>query len=272
LFLTCINTRRLIDLVELVNMSRPDLYRRGNTTSAKFDNVRPRDIPVHNGRVRPYEGGISTSSRLDPGCAPDKTWMLESTTGLSPLQARNDRGNHWSIEPKREMSLDSYTEHLTGLNKAAVRYDRRDSQVITSAYDAQSSRGGGTSPQRRPSGSQSPPSAYVDTWGSNTQPSRERRPSGSQSPSNAYANTWGSNAQSSRGGGTSPQRRPSGSQSPPSAYVDTWGSNTQSSRDRRPNGSQSPQAITSVQADTRVSNTRSSHGGRTHKRRHPSAS
>ena len=123
-------------------MSRPDLYRSGNTTSPRFDNVRVgTDITVDaNNNVKPSEraqplflhgltalvdsGGISTfSQKGDWGDT--KTWVLQKTTQLGTgLVARNDRATHWSIEPATVMQLATYKGYLTQLNTRAVRYDK----------------------------------------------------------------------------------------------------------------------------------------------------
>ncbi|KAI0784764.1 hypothetical protein C8Q75DRAFT_368873 [Abortiporus biennis] len=101
------------------------LYRAGNTTSPRFDNLRPQDIPVVNGQVRPNTGGISTFSVRDSAWGANRTWVLQRGTLLGPdLQARNDRATHWSLEPSRAMPRDTYVAALTVLNGGAVRFDR----------------------------------------------------------------------------------------------------------------------------------------------------
>ncbi|EPT01231.1 hypothetical protein FOMPIDRAFT_1120767 [Fomitopsis schrenkii] len=108
-------------------MSRPDLYRAGNTTSPRYDNVRQgKDIEVDKeGNVHPGKGGISTFANKDKSWADNKTWVLERATELiSGLAARNDHGSLWSIEPSAIMKFDAYKGHLTQLNGKAVRYDR----------------------------------------------------------------------------------------------------------------------------------------------------
>ncbi|GJE93507.1 hypothetical protein PsYK624_096660 [Phanerochaete sordida] len=104
----------------------PRLYRGGNLSSPKFDNVRPNDIQTDgDGNVHPGTGGISTFSVKNACWDNNKTWVLLDTTVLPPgLQARNDLGNHWSIEPAAQMPMATYVSYLTQLNPLAVRYDR----------------------------------------------------------------------------------------------------------------------------------------------------
>ncbi|EJC99841.1 uncharacterized protein FOMMEDRAFT_31092 [Fomitiporia mediterranea MF3/22] len=119
-------------------MSHPDLYRSGNTTSPRFDNVREgTDIPVVNGLVSPNTGGISTFSQKQASWTDNRTWILRRTVSLgTQLVARNDRGQHWSIEPKQEMTLTAYKSQLQQLNTKAVRYDQQaTSDVQTEATE-----------------------------------------------------------------------------------------------------------------------------------------
>ncbi|KAI5831197.1 hypothetical protein K523DRAFT_301085 [Schizophyllum commune Tattone D] len=109
--------------------SHPDLYRAGNTTSPRFDNVRPNDISISGGNVGPGSGGISTFSRKDPTWANNKTWVLQRTTPLiGGLKAINDVGMHWLIAPASKMPFQTYVGHLRELNSRAVRYDRLRSE------------------------------------------------------------------------------------------------------------------------------------------------
>ncbi|KAL4245554.1 hypothetical protein ABKN59_010342 [Abortiporus biennis] len=75
------------------------IYRAGNTSSGKFDNLRDKDIPVVDGKVHPNTGGISTFSQRDPAWGANKTWVLEHGTNLgSELIARNDRDALTTLE------------------------------------------------------------------------------------------------------------------------------------------------------------------------------
>ncbi|KAI4294647.1 hypothetical protein K523DRAFT_324667 [Schizophyllum commune Tattone D] len=107
-------------------MSHPNLYRAGNTTSPRFDNVREgTDVIVTDGKVGPKSGGISTNSVKVASWAPNKTWVLQRTTALvTGLKAINDAGTHWLIAPASEMTLTTYKSHLRALNAKAVRYDQ----------------------------------------------------------------------------------------------------------------------------------------------------
>ncbi|KAI0084444.1 hypothetical protein BDY19DRAFT_898505 [Irpex rosettiformis] len=108
---------------------RPDLYRFGNTTSARFENVRPQDIQTVtiNGvkYVKPRTGGISTAAVLPPNPDRTRTWVLGASVALgSLLLARNDHGTHWAIEPSSQITFDAYVGALRPLNNSARRLDQ----------------------------------------------------------------------------------------------------------------------------------------------------
>jgi hypothetical protein len=115
--------------------SRPDLFRLGNASSPKFDNVRlGKDVKVVDGKVGPSEhsyysapylilsastasGGISTFTKAQ---GKKNEWVLKGTTTLvAGLQAINDHGNHFLIAPAEEMTVETYTSHLKALNSLA---------------------------------------------------------------------------------------------------------------------------------------------------------
>ncbi len=101
------------------------LYRQGNASSPRMDNVRPnKDITVYEQQdelwVMPtleegkLSGGISTFE--SPGSG--KNWYkLDLGTDIPPeLELVNDRPGHWLFQPSRPMTLEKYKEalHLIG--------------------------------------------------------------------------------------------------------------------------------------------------------------
>ncbi len=103
--------------------NRPKLYRMGNKTSPRLTNVRlvranggDPDIRLNeNGNVCPNQGGISLNE-VPKG---NNLWSLSPETNIGEdLQLRNDSGTHWSLEPAREMPLQTYLDALAKLNSA----------------------------------------------------------------------------------------------------------------------------------------------------------
>ncbi|PPR06823.1 hypothetical protein CVT26_003849, partial [Gymnopilus dilepis] len=93
------------------------LYRAGDSTSPRFENVRPHDIPVFEGKVYPGTGGVSTFSTIYSNWPAKIGWELPSETALGPdLTAVNDFGTHWCIEPTTDMPLERYITALSTLN------------------------------------------------------------------------------------------------------------------------------------------------------------
>jgi len=46
-------------------------------------------------------------------------------TTIGPnIEARNDHGNHWLLEPSKEMSIEEYKASLTALNSNATRIEK----------------------------------------------------------------------------------------------------------------------------------------------------
>ena len=69
-----------------------------------------------------YAFGNSAYSHL---WVANETWVLEKdTTAFAGLTARNNVGDHWSIQPSTVMKLETYKEHLKKLSDRAIRYDR----------------------------------------------------------------------------------------------------------------------------------------------------
>jgi len=113
--------------------SVPDLYR----SSPRFDNVRPKDIPVKEGKVKPGTGGLSIFRHPDRRWPSGQTWKLAGGSNPgSDLTARNDHGSHWLIEPSKEMSFGKYKAFLTALN--ATHVDDQKPEKFLNILPAQS--------------------------------------------------------------------------------------------------------------------------------------
>jgi hypothetical protein len=97
------------------------LYRQGNATSPRMDNVRPnKDIATfeENGAIfvmttlpdGTSPGGISTFATIGQG---KNWWKLEQDTDIAAeLKLVNDRGNHWLWQPQEIMLLENYKTAL----------------------------------------------------------------------------------------------------------------------------------------------------------------
>jgi hypothetical protein len=95
------------------NNNHPDLYRGGNASGPRMDNVRvPKDIDVDgNGMVYPNMGkGLSTFDTFNG----DKNWWkLPANYSIpSTICLKNDHGNHWLWEPAVPMR---YTDFVNAL-------------------------------------------------------------------------------------------------------------------------------------------------------------
>jgi hypothetical protein len=101
-----------------------DLYRSGNTTSARMDNVRTQDVTqvTENGvvYVLPNTGGISTSTSA-AGLSTTVWKIPKATTYPDTLKVWNDSPGHWAWEPAAKMTLSSFTAALAGMNAKAVK-------------------------------------------------------------------------------------------------------------------------------------------------------
>lgn len=100
--------------------TRLDLYRWGNASSAKLENIRPDEIGTFNRNGQTWvvhdSGGISTFSGSQAG--KKNVWRLPSGTSFSSrLHIVNDKGDHWLIEPAVDMSMDEYLGLLRELQK-----------------------------------------------------------------------------------------------------------------------------------------------------------
>ncbi len=91
---------------------KPDVYRSGNSSSPRIDNVRvPKDIePDKDGYVYPETGGVSSFSTVHTG----KFWWKYPVAISAPegIRVRNDHGDHYAWEPAYKMLLDSYKGKL----------------------------------------------------------------------------------------------------------------------------------------------------------------
>lgn len=100
------------------------LYRLGNASDPKMDNVRPKDIDTFdvNGEtwVRAGTGGISTSQ--SPGPIKGKWWRLEAGYDYGVLLlVWNDHADHWSWEPAKDMRLLDFKDALHSTHPHFVR-------------------------------------------------------------------------------------------------------------------------------------------------------
>lgn len=114
-----------------MNKTPVGLYRQGNASSPRMDNVRPnKDITVYEQQgelwvmltleaerlpeERSRSEGISTFDTPGSG----KNWYkLDIGTDIPPeLKLVNDRPGHWLFQPSRPMTLEKYKEalHLIG--------------------------------------------------------------------------------------------------------------------------------------------------------------
>lgn len=109
-----------------------DLYRSGNSTSPKLDNVREgKDIPAGadmarntdvvqiakaDGSFETRAMGQSTFANLAPG---KNIWRLPAGTNLGDmgLRALNDQGEHWAIQPMENLSREAYQWALEQANR-----------------------------------------------------------------------------------------------------------------------------------------------------------
>ncbi len=88
-----------------------DLFRGGNTTTSKIDNIRiGKDItPDNDGLIHPGGGGISLdSSRENLVSSGYKPWKMSASDVPEGLQLRNDHGTHVLLEPGRSMTVDEF--------------------------------------------------------------------------------------------------------------------------------------------------------------------
>jgi hypothetical protein len=97
------------------------LYRQGNATSPRMDNVRiNKDVATfeESGVIwvlatlsdTRSPGGISTFANLARG---KNWWKLDESTDIpSQLKLINDHENHWLCQPSQIMTIDTYQDAL----------------------------------------------------------------------------------------------------------------------------------------------------------------
>lgn len=104
-----------------------DLYRQGNSSSPRIDNVRPnKDVATYTEQGETWvmptidegqlpdnisrPGGISTFAYPGRG---KNWWKLDAGTEIpSEIKLVNDRNGHWLWQPSRTMTMDAYKAAL----------------------------------------------------------------------------------------------------------------------------------------------------------------
>src|SRR5262245_59887063 len=99
-----------------------DLYRGGNSTSPRFDNVRDKDVVKFKdpktglAKVKGMSGGISTFTAPRPEA---NWWWIRAGTVVPPgLVVTRDTTNpktgitHYTIRPAEDMFLTVYVDHM----------------------------------------------------------------------------------------------------------------------------------------------------------------
>lgn len=94
-----------------------DLYRKGNASSPRMDNVRAQDVDTYekDGQtwVKADSGGISTFATLGPG---KNRWKLNQDTEIPrELRLVNENANHWLFEPSYNMPMELDQKGLRSL-------------------------------------------------------------------------------------------------------------------------------------------------------------
>src|SRR5665213_483505 len=98
-----------------------ELFRAGNSSSARLDNVRPSDVTIVKvsgvDTVRARSGGISTHEAIDPTLN-GIWWRLPAGTDYNDnvLFLNNDQTGHWSWEPTQDFPVSSYRAALASVN------------------------------------------------------------------------------------------------------------------------------------------------------------
>jgi Domain of unknown function (DUF4157) len=93
--------------------ARPDLFRDGNASGPRIDNVRvPKDIEVDSDGYVDGPGKGGPSSFAIPKS--EKNWWKYPSSKPDPsgIVVRNDHNKHWAWEPARRMKLDEYKSRL----------------------------------------------------------------------------------------------------------------------------------------------------------------
>jgi hypothetical protein len=109
-----------------------DLYRTGNTTSARMENVRTGIAPQTSVDVStvteagvvyvlPNTGGISTLTSANGLGA--TVWKIpKGTVYPNTLKVWNDKTGHWQWAPAAKMKMSDYQAALATINSKAIRF------------------------------------------------------------------------------------------------------------------------------------------------------
>ena len=100
-----------------------DLYRSGNSSSARMDNVRPVDVVTYDNDgvvwVRGRQAGISTFSTRLGG---KNVWKAAEGTDYSDdIYVINDHGNHWAWQPNEDMPFHTFVALMQQANAYFVK-------------------------------------------------------------------------------------------------------------------------------------------------------
>lgn len=96
-----------------------DLYRSGNSTTPRMDNVRTTDVTIFQQGgvdwVRGKQGGVSTTSVLPTD---QKNWwkVPKGTVVSNDIYVVNDHDNHWAWAPARNMPLADFVRLMEATN------------------------------------------------------------------------------------------------------------------------------------------------------------
>jgi hypothetical protein len=101
-----------------------DLFRSGNSTNARMDNVRITDIEqITIGGiiyVKAGNGGISTSTSAT-GVSPTVWKIAKGTSYPDTITVFNDKPGHWAWRPTSQMTLDSFTALMASMHSKFVK-------------------------------------------------------------------------------------------------------------------------------------------------------
>jgi len=103
-----------------------DLFRAGNKTSAKFDQLRPGEVSIFQQAGEAWVVGRSGgASTVENAQGRRGTWYrLPQGTAYDDqvLYLWNDLPDHWAWEPMRHMRLSDYVAALAVLNAEFIRF------------------------------------------------------------------------------------------------------------------------------------------------------
>ena len=112
--------------IATADSSRVDLYRFGNASSPKMDNVRSTDLDTfqHNGVlwVVHETGGVSTFD--NPKGQTKNVWRLPKGSSIpNRLKLVNDRDDHWTWMPAVDMPMTEFQEILREVGTRFVKFN-----------------------------------------------------------------------------------------------------------------------------------------------------